>query len=244
MLANTAGEYFRNMTDNALNSMWQHKGENELLCVLVETNTKAEPYKQEFVYTIYPNEQFNYNRFLNIGYDYAESFWPDFFAQNCSQSGMRSNDKKYVVVANNDLIFHENWASTLISAMEDNEDLDSASPLSPGWQFHQNYNEEWRVHRGWGIGYEFAGWLQIYKKESWDKLFPLDEDYSFWCADNSMTLEMQKLKMVHALISTAKVTHLTSRSHSLIPDGKHHEWTQGMCDILNKKISEGKYERN
>lgn len=235
MLSNTADEDIRDMTDNALNSMWQHKGKSELYCVLVETNPKAEPYTQEFVYTTYPLLDFNYNKFLNIGYAIAKNSWPGFFAEN--------NYNKYVVVANNDLIFHENWAEIMIKAMGDNQDLDSTSPLNPGWQFHQNYNEEWRIHRGWGIGHEFCGWLQMYKKDSWDRLFPLDEDFAFWCADNSMTLEMQKLGMVHALISTAKVTHLTSRSHHLIPNGKHSEWTSGMGEILNKKIQEGKYSK-
>lgn len=52
---------------------------------------------------------------------------------------------------------------------------------------------------------------------------------------------MQKLKMRHALVASSLVQHLTSRSHGLVPPGKHHEFTQGQVDILHRKISEGKY---
>lgn len=238
MLSNTADQNIKNMTDNALNTMRQHKGRNDLECVLVETNVNALGcYEQEFVHHVSPNESFNYNRFINFGYEFARSFWPQFFAEN--------DDNKYVVIANNDLIFHEYWADKLINGIVENN-LDSVSPKNPGWQFHHNYTEysvKSGVFEGWGIGHEFCGWLQMYKKESWDRLFPLDERFLFWCQDTDMTINMQKMNMKHALIVNALVTHLTSQSHRLIPHDKHHLFTSGMGDVLNEKINNGEYER-
>lgn len=248
MLANTASDAYRNMTNQALESMYNNRGtsEIEMRCVLVETNVMSGKYLQPYVLTHYPGETFNYNRFMNLGYLAAKSWWPEFFddEKNGPTNPEEWQETRYVCLLNNDIYCHPDWAWELAGII-DEEGLDSGSPLAPGWQFHNNYTENsinGGVFRGWGIGHEFTGWVQMYKYSSFEKLYPLDEDFSFWAADNSMTLEMQKLKMDHALIVTSKVTHFTSSSHALIPPHKHHEWTTGMGEILARKAAEGRYE--
>lgn len=240
MLANTSDDQMREMTNTALNTAYANKGNGvDLKCILVETNSNSPGYEQDWVWTVYPHEQFNYNKFLNIGYRYSWELFPDFFPK------VKNGDfGEYVVVANNDLVFHENWAEILISSMDDNADLDSVSPISPGWVYHSDINEEWRIHRGFEIGRHFCGWLQMYHMRVWQKLFPLDERFSFWAQDNDIAIRMSKMGMTHALVSTSRVTHLTSRSHNLIPPDKYHEWTHGMGIILSDKINNGEYENN
>lgn len=240
MLSNTANGNYRAMTNNALNTLYEKAGHPnlEIKCILVETNIDSEPYKQPWVKTIYPKREFNYNSFINDGYELAQVFWPEFFAEN--------NEKKYVAVFNNDLIFEDNWAQEIIAAI-DKDNLNSASPRSPSWQFHQNYtihSINGGIFHGWGIGYEFTGWAIIFKKESYDKLHPLDERFLFWCQDLDITIRMQHMKMEHALVSSSIVHHLTSSSHRLIPDGKHHHFTEGMAELYRQKCQNGEYEKN
>lgn len=235
VLTNSANQFFVDMTNRCIDTMIENKGnEIDLKCIVVETNDAALHYNQDNTLTIYPSESFKYNRFMNLGYKKSKDYWPDFFSEK--------DEYRYVVLANNDLVFHQNWASELANSIYETG-FDSGSPISPGWQFHAKYNET-NIYEGFGIGHEFCGWLQMYKKSSFDKLYPLDEDFEFWCADNSIIMEMQKLDMKHALFPSSKVTHLTSSSHSLVPYDKYGHWTQGMCDLLGKKISEGKYDRN
>lgn len=231
MLSNTSDDQYYLMTENALTSMHKNKGsaDNCIKCVVVETNKNAKKHNQDLSDTITPDDSvFNYNKYINYGYKHIIENY--------------GNDIEYVCILNNDLIFHENWLINLISGLEDNN-LDSVSPLSPGWFKHNDINEEWRVHRGWDIGLHFCGWCLLFKKESYDKLNPLDERFLFWCQDDDLAKTMDKLNMSHALISTARVTHLVSRSHNLIPPGMHNEFTHGMGIILNQKINEGGYER-
>ncbi len=235
MLANTANDHFRQMTTTALDTMFANGSPDliDMRCVVVETNSNALAYTQnKNILTYYPNEDFKYNRFMNLGYLAAKNQWPDFFdGDNCN---------KFIVLANNDLVFHEKWDIELISGINE-AGVDSGSPYAPNWFQHAEF-QVGPVYEGWRIGFEFAGWLQMYKMESFSSLFPLDEDFEFWCADNSVVLEMQKRKMTHALFTKSMVTHLTSASHSLVPQGKMHHFTSGMGQLLAKKIAEGKYE--
>lgn len=243
MLSNDADSSMRQMTEMAITTAYDNRGSDDIILytVVVETNKFSPAYFQDnkFIFTVWPKEEFNYNRFLNLGYAASREWWlgsflDDFFGEN--------NENKFVVIANNDLIFHENWLISLISGLEDNN-LDSVSPLSLGWQFHQNYNHEWRVHRGWGIGYEFCGWCLMFKKDVYDKLYPLDERFEFFCQDNDIALRMQKKGMIHALISNSFVTHLVSQSHKTIGNN-FRRFTNEMIDKFNQKINNGEYERD
>ena len=238
MLSNTADDTIREMTDRALITMNEGKGDNiELRCIVVETNINNKPYEQHWVHTFYPNIPFNYNKFINVGYGFSAAFWCEFFSQGCDQD-------KYIAIANNDLIYHTSWASELIQGINQHN-LDSASPINPGWPFHREFEEEpsRNVFEGWRIGWEFCGWKFLMKYTSFKKVYPLDEAFLFWCQDNDLVLTMQRLDMRHALIKSSRVTHLTSQSHHLIPVDKHYEFTHGQAATILRKLKSGKYDK-
>lgn len=216
ILANTANQYIRNMTQRCIDTLWEYGEADKNEIVVVETQpqgTIGTEYKGAI--SIYPNEPFNYNKFQNIGYQFLKE---------------RSKfDAEYILLANNDLVFHPAWFSSLTRAI--NSGYDSVSPKSIGWMFHNKFDNT--IHEGWGIGHEFAGWCLLFKASSLEKLMPLDEQFEFWCADNDMVANMQKLGMKHALVGDAFVTHLVNQSHHLAKDLNH--FTNGMVDRFNNK---------
>ena len=238
MLSNTDDDAIRQMTNRALDTMYESKGDNvELKCILVETNATFTSYEQHWVHTLKPNVTFNYNQFINFGYAFGRELWPEFFSEDTDRG-------RFVAIANNDLIYHPQWANELIIGINENN-LDSASPINIGWQFHKDFEEDIskNVFDGWRIGWEFCGWKQLYKFSAFEKLYPFDERFVFWCQDSDIVLNMQKMNMKHALIKSSKVTHLTSQSHHLIPIDKHYEFTYGQGEILAQNIKDGKYDK-
>lgn len=216
ILANSANNNIHRMTQRCIDTLWTYGSADKNEVVIVETQPSTSEYiGYDGAISIYPNEPFNYNRFQNIGYQFLKE--------------RNSFDAEYVLLANNDLVFHTSWFCPLVRAI--NSGYDSVSPKSPGWMFHNEFDNS--IHEGWRIGHEFAGWCILFKASSLEKLMPLDEQFEFWCADNDMVANMQKLGMKHALVGSSWVTHLVNQSHHLANDLNH--FTNGMVNRYNKK---------
>jgi hypothetical protein len=214
ILSNTKDEQIHQMTQTAIDTLIESDKDFLFRIIVVETqNSLINPYKN--AYTIFPHEQFNYNKFLNIGLGFST--------------------EDYVIIANNDLIFHDSWFSNIKSAMEENN-LDSASPYCPGWQFHKDFKDG--VFVGYDIGRELCGWCIVVKKETLDKIGKFDERLIFWCQDNLYAIRLQQNGLKHALVSNSHVTHLVSQSHRLIPHGQEIKFTSEMGNVLADILKE------
>ena len=215
ILSNTATYQIWEMTQNAINTLNNSQKDFKFNILVVETNPdlNISYFDAEIVR---PNESFGYNRFLNIGIEH-----------------FKDSNSLYIILANNDLIFHNNWLSAIIYG---DFSWDSACPHNPGWPPHSELGN--KNIEGFNIGKEFTGWCQVFKRESLNKLLPLDEDIKFWFSDNWLAWKMQQLEMKNVLVGRSHVTHLTSQSHHLIPDGLHQKWTHGQHEIFLKKIAQ------
>jgi hypothetical protein len=138
--------------------------------------------------SIHPNEQFNHNRFRNLGYNYLKS-----------RNRVKAD---YVLMASNELLFNRYWFNSLIIAL--NNGYDSVSPICTRWAPHRKFSNT--VNEGWRIGIEFTDWCLLFKSESLNKLMPLNELHEGSTAVESMVEEMKKLNMKHALITNSCVT--------------------------------------
>jgi GT2 family glycosyltransferase len=157
----------------------------------------------------YPHSTFNYNKYLNIALKHCKS--------------------DYVIISNNDVIFDKGFFSECTKNME-LYNLDSCSCYCPDWTPHVGLKD--KITFGWNIGREFCGWNLIYRRESIKALLPLAEEFTFFCQDNHMAIEGERLGMRHALIGTATVKHLISKSHWLIKD---NDYFQGNVDRFHKR---------
>jgi GT2 family glycosyltransferase len=218
MLSNTANPQIHKMTQNAINSLRESLPDCGI--TVVETNQGEVKYEGALVYQ--PQEKFNYNRFINLGYAYVDRV----------RESAEVNPHPYVMIANNDLIFDKNWWKAMERAFKYDK-LDSASPINEGWFQHLDIKND--VELGWGIGKHFCGWALVFKREVFEKLLPLDEQFEFFCQDNDLANTMQSLGMKHALVKKSRVKHLTSQSHSLVDSATHRHYTDDMVELYHKK---------
>src|ERR1700753_58503 len=84
--------------------------------VVIESNKILTPYQFKHSLTIYPDEKFGFNRYLNIG--------------------IKATRHSYICLCNNDLIFHAGWASAILRAMWSHPEISSINPLCE----HFNYS--------------------------------------------------------------------------------------------------------
>lgn len=109
-------EELRSITKRALDSLFISETEVFFRVCVVESN-KTINYNEYNgkskifeVNTVYTDEPFGYNKYLNIGIAYGKS--------------------EYVVLCNNDIIFNKNWASIIVEAMINNPEILSACPAN------------------------------------------------------------------------------------------------------------------
>ena len=136
--------------------------------------------------TYYPDPPFHYNRYMNYG--------------------LRLCRNEIIVMANNDLEFHEGWMDTMLR-----HDWDSASPRCPVWPLHKEYLG--KVACGYAVGRELAGWCIVTKRSTMDRIGgQLDEQFDFYSQDVDYANCLRAAGLKHFIIGTAHVTHLLSQS--------------------------------
>ena len=202
MLTNTVNEEIFRMTQNALNTLHESIGHNNINVVLVESNKDREWHYEHVNFYLKPPIDFNYNTYLNIA------------VENC--------DSDYIGIVNNDVKFHKDWWYKLEKAMV-KHNLDTASPRSPSVQrgivphaeIKHRYTPDTVVREGFELIVNFCGWCWIMKREVKDWLFPLDEQFSFFFQDNDIIMRLKQNGCKHALVGGSKVDHFGQSSHGI-----------------------------
>jgi GT2 family glycosyltransferase len=204
------------MNNNCINSLNLSSDVNKFNIILIETeSTKEYNYQQKNVSVIQPKIEFNYNKFLNIGFKECKNDW--------------------VLISNNDTIYHKNFLENMIQANEIDNQILSMSPMDDGWHRHQLFDKSNQIYYGYRTSYEVAGWSILVHKSAIEKIGGFDEQFTFWYQDNDYANSLMVNGIKHALITNSKVTHLLSKSHGLIEQNKKHEMTDGLGTVFMKK---------
>lgn len=158
----------------------------------------------------YDGEEFNYNHALNQG------------LKKCSHD--------WVILANNDLIFRDNFMQEIMAINALYPEIKSFSPWNSFYGWHQNLfpNAE-KIHVGYRICHELAGWCIIAKRDIFD-VISLSERVSFWYSDNVYADALMGAGIIHALARDAKVDHITSQTKIV----SQEEAFQSYQDYLKK----------
>jgi len=219
-LTNTSNDDVFNMTNTAIQSLYESETNNKFRVIVVESGNQS--YQYDVAITIPYSGDFNYNKALNMAFQHIES--------DC------------VGVFNNDVIFTENWFSNMSFYM-DAFNLDSASPWCPIPQVGPNPQAQQKIlsypDHAVILGYEvltiFAGWGWLMRKNVLETLLPQPEDLTFWFVDNHLSMQLQTMGYKHATVTASKVYHLGQRSYSQIAPEKIYSMTHGLQEKFVSK---------
>jgi GT2 family glycosyltransferase len=183
--------------------------------IVIETERNNKPFQYPGTTTVYPDEEFGYNRYMNIGIEMSSA--------------------KYVCLCNNDLIFNPSWATEILKAFNKYYGLSSASPACSLHHPKMGFELNNGIYPGYRNHFEVAGWCLFMKREVLEVTGKLDENYKFWCADNDYANTLSALRIGHALISSSIVNHLEHQTINSIQIGDEQELTANEFFYFEKK---------
>jgi GT2 family glycosyltransferase len=167
---------------------------------------------------IQPKEKFNYNKFLNLGFEHVKADW--------------------VIISNNDVSYEKNWLSEIMAIHKQRPDIHSFSPKDPvlymtefDWHFIDSdtlYFENYRVHEA------LMGWCLVIKKESLDLIRPFDEQFDMYYQDDDYAMMLIKNKIKHALVRHSIVSHLQSITINALSEEKIKKMQEGKIKFETK----------
>lgn len=166
--------------------------------------------------TIYHDAEFNYNSFMNLG------------ARNCNS--------EWIIFANNDLIFHNGYLHELLTA--NNKLVSPHEPRDP----RQSDIKENTI--GTVNGKHFSGWCFMIKRDLWDNIGGLDEDFGFWFADDSVIQQCVNKGVKPMIVKKSLVTHLGSTTFKTLDSKKKDDYTWGLTEKFNNKYNQNKFADN
>lgn len=194
ILSFAKNDELRRMTEHCLSTLLasEDPAAIEFRVKVIESNHASPVYDFERVETLYLPPPFNYHRYMN--------------------RGIAAGNGAFVAICNNDLEFHPGWASSLLKAFAEDRQLVSASPICSRHHPASGFPMNSGLYYGYGVLKEISGWCLVFRRSLLDVIGKLDERFYFWYADDDYALTLQSHGLKHALVSTAVVDHLDSRT--------------------------------
>ena len=154
--------------------------------------------------TIWMDEPFHYNRFANFG--------------------ARRGSADWIVIANNDLLFHDGWLHQLVAAGHP-----LVSPRCPRDSRQASFTEN---TVGDITGQHLSGWCFMISRALWDSMGGLDESVSFWCSDDVVVEQAKAQGVQPMIVPAAVVEHVQSVTLKSQPGPSRDELTWKQIDIF------------
>ncbi len=199
-------EKLKGLTDQTIDTLLKSEdpAEIEFNILVIESNNEAKPYAFANTQTIYPKSKFGYNKYMNIG--------------------IRQTHNEYVCLCNNDLVFHQGWASAILNAMENDPAMMSASPYCPIFHLNNGFDENGPVLEGYfGV---LGGWCLFMKRKIFETIGLFDENLLFWYCDADYCKTLEKFGVKNCLVPASRVTHLGSESLKTVDQAEYQKLTQ------------------
>ncbi|RZL62467.1 MAG: glycosyltransferase [Pedobacter sp.] len=199
-------EHLKNLTIQSIDTLLNSEDPEKILfnIVVVESNKSMAPYQFENTNTIYPEEEFGFHKFLNIG--------------------IRATSNQYVCLCNNDLIFHKSWASEILKAIDNDPTASSITPYCPIFHKKNGFSADGAPIEGYfGL---LTGWCIFVKRDIFNTIGYLDENFKFWYCDYDYTKTLEKFKVKNILVPASKVTHIGSESLNTLNKREYNKLTQ------------------
>lgn len=211
MMSHAKTEAMAEMTQHAIDTCIAGANSLPVNVVVLE---QAEGADYQHAITIHAPGEFNYNAFANRGARYGTADW--------------------IMVANNDLIFHDGWLHHLLVA---NHPVVSPKASQDPRQLDITENEIGPVN-----GRHFSGWCFMIKRDLWLQIGGFDQDFAFFCADDSVIEQLKEIDVMPMLVPAAQVEHI--RSVTLDTIAHSGELTWHYVDLFEQKYGKHKFVNN
>jgi glycosyltransferase involved in cell wall biosynthesis len=195
---------FLAMTKNCIDSLRSSEEDIKFNVVVVESEKDMPLHAGQDQTIKWEHAEFNYNGALNLGINTTSNDW--------------------VVLANNDLIFHKNWMSEILKVHETHAGVKAYSPWNSYNRWHENkYGDTgYSIFFGLGLGYEASTWCIVIKRDLLKQIH-LTDKVNFWYSDNNYISELIRLGQTQALVRSSKVDHLGSMT--IVKEDKLYDLT-------------------
>jgi len=175
--------------------------------IVIESHHDLKGYQYPFSQTLYPSVSFGFHRYMNFG--------------------IKLTSAQYVCLCNNDLLFHSGWATEIMNAMQEIPDLLSVSPICSYYHPEIGIPLHSGIRIGYQVGCEIAGWCLFVKRSIFKIMGELDENFMFNAADLDYSSTIKVLNIKHALVTSAVVDHLRSKTLNSQNDERQDELNFG-----------------
>jgi len=159
--------------------------------ILLESNKETNfTYENVDVY-IRPEEEFNYNKYLNIANEYLTSDW--------------------VLITNNDVIYQREWFSKILEIYNKRPDIESFSPkevLFYSTIYGDHFDSEDDYFESYRVTESVMGWSLVMRKRVWDEIYPWDENFDFYYQDNDYAKTIESKGIKHAVVRDSLTLHI------------------------------------
>jgi hypothetical protein len=200
----------RRMTQRAVDTCFNGSNGLPVNITVVESGT-ATAYRNATV-TRVPG-RFNYNASANHAIGLGTAEW--------------------VMVANNDLIFHDGWLHHLITAGND-----LVSPRAPGDPRQADITSN---TLGDVCGKHLSGWCFMLRRTLWEKIGGFDTDVTFWCSDDVVIEQCKTAGVTPMIVHDAVVEHAVSATLRTFTGRDYDDLTWRNVHVFNSKYGRDKF---
>lgn len=210
ILSNGKTPELRKTTQDSIDTCHASEKEHKFNIIVYEQVPFIKYKKADTIHYVHP---FHYNKLMNRGIEETKNEW--------------------VVLANNDLIFHEGWLTKCLESGLENDYLSMSPNDKPNTQ---------GIEEGYEIGIEgqVKGWCILTNRKLYEIIGKIDESVSFWYSDNVYADQLKEKGIKHGLIKEAYVQHLDGQTLKTCTENERQEY----CDNQKKIYAPKKHDWN
>jgi len=190
-LTNTYDNSMYDVTNGVIKSVRISEKNVKFNIILLESNKETNfTYENVDVY-IRPEEEFNYNKYLNIANEYLTPDW--------------------VLITNNDVIYQREWFSKILEIYNKRPDIESFSPkevLFYSTIYGDHFDSEDDYFESYRVTESVMGWSLVMRKRVWDEIYPWDENFDFYYQDNDYAKTIESKGIKHAVVRDSLTLHI------------------------------------
>lgn len=196
ILSNAIDNEIYQMNCQCVSSLYDSENWNEiggLEVILIESNKDNKYSYDDRVLVITPKEEFNFNKFLNLG--------------------VKNSSGRYLALCNNDIVFSKNWFSEILKVKILRPDILCFSPIDRDYKTmsYDLFPEKNDYYIGWDNKYHFAAWCFVLNRAIFSVIGKFDETFNFYSADDDFLMTLRKYSIDNALVTKSNVKHLSQQ---------------------------------